>query len=160
MQRIRIRRQTRRPEPWWSWIDTRTPSGRVLPYWTATACGASPSPQQPDGGPLPATPNRAGACCATASCSSTTAGLLLPGGRAEAPHTRPFHAIAAWRLSGAHAATLRVQGRTSRGGCLARARRQGDSPPRPGSAALACWRLRAGSPHRSGTRQPGRAAAV
>jgi hypothetical protein len=32
MKQIRIRRQTRRPEPWWSWIDTRTPSGRVLPY--------------------------------------------------------------------------------------------------------------------------------
>ncbi len=32
MKQIRIRRQPRRPEPWWSWIDTRTPSGWVLPY--------------------------------------------------------------------------------------------------------------------------------
>ena len=32
MKQIRIRRQPRRPEPWWCWIDTRTPSGRVLPY--------------------------------------------------------------------------------------------------------------------------------
>ena len=32
MQRVRIRAQKRRQEPWWRWIDTRTPSGRVLPY--------------------------------------------------------------------------------------------------------------------------------
>jgi len=32
MQKIRIRRQKPRSEPWWCWIDTRTPSGRVLPY--------------------------------------------------------------------------------------------------------------------------------
>jgi hypothetical protein len=32
MRQIRIRRQGRLPEPWWAWIDTRTPSGRVLPY--------------------------------------------------------------------------------------------------------------------------------
>jgi hypothetical protein len=32
MQQFRIRRQARRPEPWWCWIDTRTPSGRVLPF--------------------------------------------------------------------------------------------------------------------------------
>ncbi len=32
MKQIRIRPQGRRREPWWSWIDTRTPSGRVLPY--------------------------------------------------------------------------------------------------------------------------------
>jgi hypothetical protein len=32
MKQIQIRRQPWRPDPWWSWIDTRTPSGRVLPY--------------------------------------------------------------------------------------------------------------------------------
>jgi len=32
MQQIRIRRQKPRSEPWWCWIDTRTPSGRVLPF--------------------------------------------------------------------------------------------------------------------------------
>jgi hypothetical protein len=32
MQQIRIRRQKPRSEPWWCWIDTRTPAGRVLPF--------------------------------------------------------------------------------------------------------------------------------
>lgn len=32
MKQIRVRPQKTRREPWWSYIDTRTPSGRVLPY--------------------------------------------------------------------------------------------------------------------------------